>query len=221
MKACYAELRIGLVGLGLEAYWSQFPGLEARLRGYVDVVATRLKGPFAESRHVVNLGIVDTYDKSLWAGHACRQKDVDILVVYAATYSLSSIVLPVILRAKVPVLLLNLQPTAALDYEAFHRLGDRVTMTGEWLAYCGSCPVPEMTNVLRRLEIKFLQVTGMLEQDPVAWDEIEDWMRAAGVAKKLSHSPPRPDGPLLRRDAGCFYRFSAGFRQTWYPYRDA
>ena len=187
MKECYAQLRIGLIGLGLEAYWSQFDGLEVRLRGYVDEMATRLQGAAAKQRYVANLGIVDTYDKSLWAAHACRQEDVDLLVVYAVTYSLSSLVLPVIVRAGVPVLLLNLQPSAALDYEGIRAMGDKVAMTGEWLAYCGSCPVPEMTNVLRRLDIPFYQVTGMLVHDPIASAEIEEWMRAAGVAKKLRH----------------------------------
>ena len=39
-------------------------------------------------------------------------------------------------------------------------------MTGEWLAYCQSCPVPEIANVFNRCRIPFFQVTGMLENDP-------------------------------------------------------
>jgi L-arabinose isomerase len=35
-------LRIGLFGIGLEAYWAQFEGLKERLEGYVRVVAGRL-----------------------------------------------------------------------------------------------------------------------------------------------------------------------------------
>jgi hypothetical protein len=27
-------------------------------------------------------------------------------------------------------------------------MGDRTAMTGEWLAYCNACPVPEIANVL-------------------------------------------------------------------------
>ena len=46
-------------------------------------------------------------------------------------------------------------------------------MTGEWLAYCQACPVPEIANVFNRCGIPFFQVTGMLENDPVAWPEIE------------------------------------------------
>ena len=38
------------------------------------------------------------------------------------------------------VVVLNLQPAAQLDYEAFNRLGDRGVMTGVWLEHSQSCP---------------------------------------------------------------------------------
>jgi L-arabinose isomerase len=122
------------------------------------------------------------------AGHSCRRNDVDLLIVYVTTYALSSTVLPVILRAKVPVILLNLQPAAAIEYERFNRMTSRTAMTGEWLAYCSSCPVPEIANVLTRLDMPFRQVTGMLHDDPECWRELEEWLRAAEVAHALSHS---------------------------------
>jgi L-arabinose isomerase len=43
--------------------------------------------------------------------------------------------------------------------------GDRAKMTGEWLAYCQACSVPEIANVFRRCRIPFFQVTGSLEND--------------------------------------------------------
>ena len=48
--------------------------------------------------------------------------------------------LPVVRRARVPVILLNLQPGPAIDYASFNRMGDRTRMTGEWLAYCSRLP---------------------------------------------------------------------------------
>jgi L-arabinose isomerase len=104
------------------------------------------------------------------------------------TYALSATVLPVILRAKVPIIFLNLQPAAAINYEEFNRMANRTAMTGEWLAYCGSCPIPEIANVLGRLDIPFRQVTGMLHNDPECWREIEEWVRAAEVTRSLAHS---------------------------------
>ena len=47
-------------------------------------------------------------------------------------------------------------------------MSDRTTMTGEWLAHCGACPVPEIANVFRRAGVDFHQVTGMLDNDPAA-----------------------------------------------------
>lgn len=180
-----STLRIGIFGIGLEAYWSQFPGLETRLRGYVDLVAQRISGP---ERVVINFGLVDTPERALQVGHLARTSDVDLLVIYVTTYALSSTVLPVVRTAKVPVLVLNLQPKAAIDYASFNALEDRTAMTGEWLAYCAACPVPEIANVFQRARIPFRQVTGVLENDPACWQEIESWMQAAQVVKQLSHS---------------------------------
>jgi len=64
MQSQYRHLRIGLAGLGLEAYWSQFTGLEERLKGYLDQVQGKIK---TASRTVVNLGLIDTPEKSLQA----------------------------------------------------------------------------------------------------------------------------------------------------------
>jgi len=178
------KARVGLVGLGLEAYWPQFAGLEERLQGYVARVAEKLAGGGVE---VVNLGLIDTPQGGMEAGHRLRQEDVDLLVIYATTYALSATVLPMVQRAKVPVLLLNLQPEAAIDYAAFNKLPGRTAMTGEWLAYCGACPVPEIANVLRRARLAFHQVTGWLG-DESCWREIGEWMEAANVVEALRHN---------------------------------
>ncbi len=107
MNTTYKHLRVGLIGVGLEAYWEQFEGLEARLLGYLSEVEQKVSGP---NRITFNLGLVDTPQKAIAAGHSCRRNDIDILLIYMSTYALSATVLPVILRAKVPVILLNLQP---------------------------------------------------------------------------------------------------------------
>ncbi|MDE1177470.1 MAG: arabinose isomerase [Edaphobacter sp.] len=179
-------LRVGLIGLGLEAYWPQFEGLQQRLEGYLLTVAERLST--SERRSIVNLGLVDSHAKALEAGHACRTQDIDLLLVYVTTYALSATVLPVILRARVPVIVLNLQPEASIDYSRFNQMRDRRAMTAEWLAYCSSCPVPEITNVLQRLDLPFHQVTGMLHDDPVCWTALEQWIVAAEVQQMFSHS---------------------------------
>ena len=185
MESKYRQLRVGLVGLGLEAYWSQFEGLEQRLLGYLGEVEQLIS---SEARVIVNLGLLDTQEKALEAAHRCRREEIEILLVYVTTYALSATVLPLIKRAGVPVVLLNLQPAAAIDYERFNAMENRTAMTGEWLAYCSACPVPEIANVLRRLDIPFHQVTGMLHDDPIVTRELEQWLRAAEVVHALAHS---------------------------------
>ena len=174
---------MGLVGLGLEAYWPQFAGLEEQLLGYVRLVEEKVSATGAD---VVNLGMIDTPQRGMAAGHALRREDVDLLLIYVTTYALSATVLPMVRRAKVPVVLLNLQPQAAIDYERFNAMGDRTAMTGEWLAYCSACPVPEIANVFRRAGIWFEQVTGTLD-DASVWDDVEGWVQAAQVVELLAH----------------------------------
>jgi L-arabinose isomerase len=93
-------------------------------------------------------------------------------------------VLPLVQRVKVPVVVLNLQPVAAVDYERFNRLGDRGVMTGEWLAHCQACSAPEIACVFNRAQIDYHLVTGYLA-DPEAWDEIRDWLDAARAAQTM------------------------------------
>ena len=178
-------LRAGLFSIGLEAYWEQFAGLKDRLTGYNESIAERLRQRGAT---IVNLGLIDTPEKALTAGHRFREADVDLIFLHVATYALSSTVLPVVRRARAPVILLNLAPGAAIDYGAFNAMRDRGRMTGEWLAWCQACPTPEIANVFQRCGIPFFQVTGMLDGDPDAWDQIHGWLDAAKVAHAMEHN---------------------------------
>lgn len=178
-------MRVGLFGIGLDTYWDQFEGLKDRLEGYTRFVADQLSRPDVE---VVNLGVIDTPEKAMAAGHRFREADVDLIFLHVTTYALSSTVLPLVRRAKVPVIVLNLAPGPAINYASFNRLQDRTAMTGEWLAWCSACPVPEIANVFARCRIPFFQVTGMLHDDPVAWGEITAWIDAARVAHIMEHN---------------------------------
>lgn len=172
-------LRIGLFGIGLETYWPQFDGLKERLEGYLSAVEKKLA---AIHPHIINAGLVDNADKAFETGRFFRTSDVDIIFLYVTTYALSSTVLPVVQRAGVPVIILNLSPEAAIDYSRFNAMTDRTRMTGEWLAFCSACPVPETASVFQRTRIKFHQITGRLNQDEECWNEVAEWVAAAKVA---------------------------------------
>jgi L-arabinose isomerase len=92
-----SNLKIGLFAIGLDAYWEQFAGLEDRLKGYLQVVETKLKTTHPS---VVNAGLVDNTDKAFAAGKLFKTEDVDVIFLYVTTYALSSTVLPVVQRSK-------------------------------------------------------------------------------------------------------------------------
>ena len=152
------NLRVGLFGIGLDAYWSQFEGLQQRLEGYLARVAGKLGRTDVE---IVNLGLIDTPQKAMNAGHDFRRQDVDLIFLHVTTYALSSTVLPVVQRAKVPVIILNLAPEPAIDYANFNKMTDRTRMTGEWLAHCRRLPCAGNRQcVLRGQESSFTRSLG-------------------------------------------------------------
>lgn len=169
--------RVGVFGIGLAAYWPQFAGMKERLEGYQRAVESRVRGFGGE---VVSAGLVDTPEGARATGQIFQREDVDLILCYVATYATSSQVLPVVQKSQAPVLVLNLQPSAALDYET--------AGTAEWLANCSVCCVPEISNAFARARVDFHVVSGMLHDDAAAWREIEDWCRAAAVARAVRQS---------------------------------
>jgi L-arabinose isomerase len=171
-------MKAGIFSIGLDTYWPQFDGLLDNLNGYHAQIRDRIAGMGIE---LIDAGMVDNVKKASGAATLFKQQDVEVIFLFISTYALSSTVLPVVQKAKVPVVMLNLQPVAQLDYEAFNALGDRGTMTGVWLEHCQSCSVPELACVFNRTGIDYHVVTGYL-QEAEAWQEIEDWVDAAKVA---------------------------------------
>ncbi|TKD63386.1 L-fucose/L-arabinose isomerase family protein [Flavobacterium sp. ASW18X] len=176
--------KVGLFGIGLDTYWPQFEGLLERLQGYQKQIAERIQGFGAE---VVNVGLVDSPETAREVATSLKKEDIDMLFLYVSTYALSSTVLPAVQKLKCPIIILNIQPVAAIDYESFNALGDRGKMTGEWLAHCQACSVPELANVFNRSGIDYQFVTGYLDE-PGVWEELQDWIDAAHVAKVMRNN---------------------------------
>jgi L-arabinose isomerase len=80
-----------------------------------------------------------------------------------------------------------LQPTPSIDYKMINSLGDRGKMTGEWLANCQACSVPEIASVFNRSGLKYEIVSGYLN-DNEAWTEISEWIDAAKVAYAMRNN---------------------------------
>ena len=203
-KTMKYKTRVGLFGIGLDAYWPQFKGLKARLEGYLKEVDERLQRPGVE---VVNLGLIDTPGQSPGCRAIASARRMWTSFSFTSPLTPS---LPPCCRwcngRKVPVIILNLQPAAAIDYAAFNKMGDRTGMTGEWLAHCAACPVPEIANVFNRARIRFHQVTGMLHDDPDRLGGSRRLDRGRARGQRHVPQPAGSDGTLLRRHARYLFR---------------
>jgi L-arabinose isomerase len=178
------KVKIGLFGIGLDTYWSQFDGLLDKLNTFKLRIKNRLEHSGAE---IIDAGMVDNPDKAIAAAGLFQNKGVDLIFLNISTYALSHNVLPLIQRVSCPVIVLNLQPSEAIDYEKFNALGDRGKMTGEWLSYCQSCVTPELASVFNRAGIKYHLITGYLDEAYV-WNEIGEWIEAYSVVKVLKNN---------------------------------
>ena len=172
------KVKIGLFGIGLDTYWPQFEGLLPRLQGYQQQIRERMEGMGAD---IIDAGMVDNPEKTEQAASLFKQREVEAVFLFISTYALSSTVLPVVQKLNVPVILLNIQPVAAIDYDKLNAMGDRGKMTGEWLAHCQACSVPEIACVFNRAEIKYDIITGYL-QDEEVWDEVREWVDAISAS---------------------------------------
>jgi hypothetical protein len=166
-KSAYSASASPLIGLSSKE-------LKRRLEGYQRIVKARL------SRHcrVVDAGLVDSDSKAAQAGDLFASHSVQLVICHVTTDATSSQVLPAVQRSRAPVLILNLQPTRALNYGK--------TDTGEWLANCCACCVPEIACAFERSRIDFHLVTGVLgvedgehgESRPDHPDAVRAWQGA-------------------------------------------
>jgi L-arabinose isomerase len=178
------KVKIGLFGIGLDTYWSQFDGLLDKLNSFQLRIKVHLEQFGID---VINAGMVDNPDKAIEAAGVFQKNEVDLIFLNISTYALSHNVLPLIQRVNCPVVVLNLQPSEAIDYVKFNSMGDRGRMTGEWLSYCQGCVTPELASVFNRAGIRYHLITGYLDEVYV-WNEIKEWIEASSVMKIMKNN---------------------------------
>jgi L-arabinose isomerase len=160
----------------LGAYWPQFPRLLPQLQASSKYVSERFQAMDAE---VIDVGFISDAVEGSQAAEKLRTADCDLIVLFLTTYLTSSMVLPIAQKGNTPVLVIDLQPSEKMDHENFD--------TGDWLAYCGQCSVPEVGNVFMRAGIPFRSVSGWLKQES-AWRKIENWISAAHIRAALKEA---------------------------------
>ena len=193
--------RVAVFGIGLAAYWPSSTGCASVSR---DTSAGSSIGSRRWSER--RLGRPRRHPAGARAaGEALAGARPQLLLVYTATYATSSQVLPVVQAVDAPVVVLNLQPTRSLDYEAM--------TTGEWLANCSACCVPEIAGALTRAAIPYRTVTGtLLDGDPAGTP------CASGSTRARRARPPdgahRLPRPHVSRNARHVLDFTQVHAQT-------
>lgn len=171
------KARVGVITVGHEPYWEQFPGLREELEGYGREFEAMLEAFGVE---VVSAGFVDNVDRAFAASSELKKRDIELLFCFLSTYVTSSSAATPILNLSVPAVLVALQPMKRLDY--------RNTTTYMQLANDNICSLPEIGGVLVRAGKPAAgMIVGTLHDDPRALHELRAWCEAANVRRAFKY----------------------------------
>lgn len=166
---------VGILSVGLDTYWEQFPGLLDEMTRKTAVLIGKVEH---HSVTVTDFGMVDNARKAYEILPKLKAADLDLLFIDMVTYATSSTFGAVIREMNCPVVLVALQPLQAMDY----------AHGTTFMQLCNDdlCSVPEFTGVAIRMGKPVDDVIiGMLEGDEKADSAIAEWCRIAHVRHDL------------------------------------
>lgn len=167
--------RIGIFAVAHATYWGQFEGLYENIMGYHREFCEMTGKNEVE---VVDFGMIDSSEKAYEAVEKIHAANIDVLFCNMVTYATSSVFAPIIREINKPMVLVALQPRAALDYTK--------ASTFMQLENDNICSVPEFTGVAIRLGKKIDDVIiGCLYDDEEAQKEVAKWCDIAKVLHDL------------------------------------
>ena len=167
--------RIGVFAVAHNTYFSQFEGLFETLMEYHGVFCDMVK---ANNVELIDFGMVDTSEGAFAVAEKIQAANVDLLLCNMITYATSSVFAPIIQQANRPMVLVALQPRAALDYTKAN--------TKMQLENDNICSVPEFIGVANRMGKKINDVIiGTLWDDEEAVAELKKWCDIAKVLHSL------------------------------------
>lgn len=170
--------RVGIFGVGYHVYWNQFPGLLPELMAKLDVLVERVR---ATGVTVENFGMVDKAQDAYALVPKLKAADLDLIFCDMLTYATSASFAAIVRNLDVPIVLVALQPMAAMDYQ-------RAT-THMQLANDDFCSVPEFLGVAIRFGKRPPDVIlGTLQDDPQADQEIRSWCDIAMALHDVKHA---------------------------------
>ncbi|MBQ9369059.1 MAG: L-fucose/L-arabinose isomerase family protein [Victivallales bacterium] len=166
---------VGVMSVGLDTYWKQFPGLLERLNEKTEKLKSYL---LQHSVSVVDFGMIDNASKAYAALPQMKASDLDLLLVDMVTYATSSTFGVIVREMQCPVVLVALQPTSAMDY----------AHGTTFMQLCNDdiCSVPEFTGVAIRMGKPVADIIiGQLDGDDKAKEAIAEWCRIAHARHDL------------------------------------
>lgn len=167
--------RVGVLGVGFDVYWQQFPGLQETLVAYLHAFAEKVRGCGVDT---LTFGMVDNAQTTYALLPRLKAANLDLVFVDMLTYATSATFGALIRDLDVPVVLVALQPLARLDYA-------RATIEMQ-LQNDNICSLPEFAGVAVRMGKPVPPIViGTLDDDPRAWSEIATWCRIARVLHDL------------------------------------
>lgn len=167
--------KIGVFAVAHNTYFDQFEGLYEKLMGYHKDFCEIVGENKVE---IIDFGMIDTSEKAYEVSEKMQAANVDLIFCNMITYATSSVFAPIIRDVNRPMVLVALQPRAALDYDKAN--------TFMQLENDNICSVPEFMGVAVRLGKKIYDcIIGTLYSDEKAKAEIEKWCSIAKVLHDL------------------------------------
>ena len=140
--------RIAVFAVIHEIYFEQFEGLRENLEKYHSDFVAILKKNDVE---VVDFGIIGNNEAAYETANKIKSSGIDLIMCNMITYATSSVFAPVIRDCDIPMVLVALQPRAAMDYSK--------ASTFMQLENDNICSVPEFTGVAIRFGKKIYKLS--------------------------------------------------------------
>ena len=170
--------RVGVLSVGLDTYWKQFPGVREELVAKCDDFESKLRSNGVET---VRFALVDCPQTARAELPKVMAADLDVLFVDMVTYGTSSVFAPFVRELNIPIVLVALQIDAPKD---FGRSDIR-----EILVTDDICALPEYTGVARRFGKPVADcIVGPRYGDPETDEQIRQWCACARVLHDLKRA---------------------------------
>lgn len=166
---------VAVMSIGLDTYWQQFSGLLEVMEQKSASFCAKLEN---HSVSIHDFGMIDNAEKAYAILPALKAADPDVLFVDMVTYGTSATFGAIVRELQCPVVLVALQPLAAMNYE----------QGTTFMQLCNDdiCSVPEFTGVAIRMGKPVADIIiGQLEGDAQADEQIAEWCRIAHVRHDL------------------------------------